>query len=89
MTAHAKASSIRVVLVDDSALVRQGIKAVLAAEAPRPPITVVGEAPGVAEAVSTALRLKPDVVLLEYACRTARASTHAAKSSSDCPTRVC
>ncbi len=65
MTAHAKAPSIRVVLVDDSALVRQGIKAVLAAEAPRPPITVVGEAPGVAEAVSTALRLKPDVVLLD------------------------
>ncbi|HSI09172.1 MAG: response regulator [Rariglobus sp.] len=65
MTAHAKANSIRVVLVDDSALVRQGIKAVLTAQAPNPPISVIGEASNVAEAISTVTRLKPDVVLLD------------------------
>lgn len=65
MTAHAKTSPIKVVLVDDSALVRQGIKAVLASQAPQPPITVIGEASNVAEAVATVARLKPDVVLLD------------------------
>ncbi|MBC8040101.1 MAG: response regulator transcription factor, partial [Opitutaceae bacterium] len=65
MTAHAKAHSIRVVLVDDSALVRQGIKAVLTAQSPNPPITVIGEAANVADASATVTRLKPDVVLLD------------------------
>jgi two-component system, NarL family, response regulator DevR len=65
MNAHAKSHSIRVVLVDDSALVRQGIKAVLAAHASTPPISVIGEAANVAEAISTVSRLKPDVVLLD------------------------
>jgi two-component system, NarL family, response regulator DevR len=65
MTATAKTTAIKVVLVDDSALVRQGIKAVLTAQAPQPPISVIGEASGVAEAIATVARLKPDVVLLD------------------------
>lgn len=65
MTAQAKTTPIKVVLVDDSALVRQGIKAVLTAQAPQPPITVIGEASSVAEAVTTVAGLKPDVVLLD------------------------
>lgn len=65
MTAQAKTTPIKVVLVDDSALVRQGIKAVLAAQAPQPPVTVIGEASNVAEAITTVTRLKPDVVLLD------------------------
>ncbi len=65
MNASAKTNPIRVVLVDDSALVRQGIKAVLTAQAPQPPITVIGEAANVAEAISIASRLKPDVVILD------------------------
>jgi two-component system response regulator DevR len=65
MTAHAKANPIRVVLVDDSALVRQGIKAVLTAQAPNPPISVIGEAANVTDAIATVGRLKPDVVLLD------------------------
>jgi two-component system response regulator DevR len=65
MSAHPKPHPIRVVLVDDSALVRQGIKAVLAAHASTPPISVIGEAANVAEAISTVARLKPDVVLLD------------------------
>ncbi len=69
---------IRVLLVDDSELVRTGIKAVLAAHG-RPMISVVGEASSVATAVSECARLKPDVVLLDIrlpdgsgldACRT-------------------
>ncbi|PAW63540.1 MAG: DNA-binding response regulator [Opitutia bacterium Tous-C1TDCM] len=63
MTATA-ASTIRILLVDDSQLVRRGIKSVLTAET-EPPLEVVGEAGNVIEAVSECLRLKPDVVLLD------------------------
>lgn len=65
MNAHATPLPIRVVLVDDSALVRQGIKAVLSSQSPVPPITVIGEAANVAEAVATARALKPDVILMD------------------------
>lgn len=65
MNASAKPGTIRVVLVDDSALVRQGIKSVLTAQNPTPPISVIGEAANVAEAIATAVELKPDVVLLD------------------------
>lgn len=57
-------SSIRIVLVDDSELVRRGIKSVLDTQT-EPPIQVVGEAGSVADAVSECLRLKPDIVLLD------------------------
>ncbi len=63
MTATA-VTPIRILLVDDSQLVRRGIKTVLSAET-EPPLEVVGEAGNVVEAVSEALRLKPDVVLLD------------------------
>ncbi|HEY0968176.1 MAG TPA: response regulator transcription factor [Opitutaceae bacterium] len=56
---------IRVLLVDDSALVRQGIKTVLAAQRPSPAIEIVGEAGTVAEGIAEARRLEPDVVLLD------------------------
>jgi two-component system response regulator DevR len=65
MSAHPKSHPVRIVLVDDSSLVRQGIKAVLTAQAPTPPIQVIGEAANVADAISTVARLKPDVVLLD------------------------
>lgn len=65
MNAYAKPNPIRIVLVDDSALVRQGIKSVLTAQNPTPPITVIGEASCVADAISTVARCKPDVVLLD------------------------
>lgn len=55
---------IRILLVDDSALVRQGIKSVLATSNVAP-LRVVGEAGNVAEAVTEAVRLKPDIVLLD------------------------
>ena len=63
MTDNAR-NPIRILLVDDSELVRRGIKTVLAAQSD-PPMRVVGEAGNVAEAVSESLRLKPDVVLMD------------------------
>lgn len=54
--------TIRVMLVDDHAVVRQGLKAFLATEAG---IEVVGEASNGREAVALAAELKPDVVLMD------------------------
>ncbi|HYP42160.1 MAG TPA: response regulator transcription factor [Chloroflexia bacterium] len=53
---------IRILLVDDHAVVRQGLKAFLATEAD---IEVVGEAANGREAVEQVKRLKPDVVLMD------------------------
>src|SRR5687768_6828501 len=55
---------LRILLVDDSELVRRGIKTVLSAH-PDPIMRVVGEAANVAEAVSECRRLKPHVVLMD------------------------
>lgn len=57
-------STIRILLVDDSELVRRGIKTVLSAQTD-PAMSVVGEAGNVAAAVDECQRLKPDVVLLD------------------------
>lgn len=58
------ASSIRILLVDDSELVRRGIKTVLTAQT-EPAMSVVGEAGNVTTAVSECERLRPHVVLLD------------------------
>ena len=52
----------RVLLVDDDALIRAGVRAVLGAE---PDIAVVGEAADGAEVVPLARRVRPDVVLMD------------------------
>ena len=54
--------SIKVLLVDDQALVRTGFRMVLADEEA---IDVVGEAGDGREAVETARRLKPDIVVMD------------------------
>jgi DNA-binding NarL/FixJ family response regulator len=54
--------SIRILLVDDEALVRSGFRLILEAE---PGLEVVGEAANGAEAVEAATRLDPDVVLMD------------------------
>ena len=54
--------SIRVLLVDDHALARTGLRMVLDAE---PDIEVVGEAANGRQAVHSVGRLKPDVVLMD------------------------
>lgn len=54
--------AIRVLLVDDQALVRQGFRMILDAE---PDIEVVGEASDGEQAVASAARFSPDVVLMD------------------------
>ena len=53
---------IRVVLADDHAMVRSGLKAVLAAARD---IDVIGEAANGVEAVALAQRLRPDVMIMD------------------------
>jgi two-component system response regulator DevR len=53
---------VRVVIVDDSEVVRMGLRALLGGESG---IQVVGEAPTVAAGIDTSLRTRPDVVLLD------------------------
>lgn len=54
--------TIRVLLADDHAIVREGVKMLLTAE---PDIEVVGEAGDGVEVVELARRLKPDVVVMD------------------------
>jgi NarL family two-component system response regulator LiaR len=54
--------TIRVLIVDDHAIVRKGIAALLATE---PDVAVVGEAKDGSEAVAEAQRLLPDVILMD------------------------
>lgn len=54
--------SLRVLIVDDQALVRAGFAMILGAE---PGIEVVGEAANGLEAIAAARRLTPDVVLMD------------------------
>jgi DNA-binding NarL/FixJ family response regulator len=53
---------IEVLLVDDQALVREGLRMMVEAE---PDITVVGEAANGADAITACRRLQPDVVLMD------------------------
>jgi NarL family two-component system response regulator LiaR len=56
------ASPIRVLIADDHEIVRKGIRALLAT---RRDIQVIGEAKDGAEAVTQALALQPDVILMD------------------------
>ena len=53
---------IRVLLVDDQAVVREGLKSMLA---PEPDIVVVGEAANGHQAITTAGQVRPDVTLMD------------------------
>ncbi len=55
-------SDVRVLVVDDQALVRTGFRMILEAE---PGVEVVGEAADGLEAVAAVQRLRPDVVLMD------------------------
>jgi two-component system response regulator DevR len=57
-----KKAPIRVLIVDDSELVRAGLRALLGVE---PAIAVAGEAESVATGIAMCKRLRPDVVLLD------------------------
>jgi two-component system, NarL family, response regulator DevR len=58
----ATASPVRILIVDDHTIVRQGLRSILDLEAD---FTVVGEAADAATAVTETARLRPDVVLLD------------------------
>jgi two-component system, NarL family, response regulator DevR len=64
VSAHtaARAGAIRIVVVDDHTIVRQGLRSILELE---PDFTVVGEAADADQAVTETERLRPDVVLLD------------------------
>lgn len=53
---------IRILLAEDQTLLRQGLRTILDLE---PGLTVVGEAADGEEAVSSAISLKPDIVLMD------------------------
>lgn len=55
-------TSIRILVVDDQALVRSGLRLILETETD---ITVIGEAGDGREAVESARRMRPDVVLMD------------------------
>ncbi len=58
-------ASIRVLIVDDSILVREGLRTVLSEHGRGAGITVCGEAANVAEAIASSAELAPDIVLLD------------------------
>jgi two-component system, NarL family, response regulator NreC len=62
MNAGRSREQIRVLLVDDHAILREGVHALLARE---PDILVVGEAADGQEALEQVPRLKPDVVIMD------------------------
>ena len=66
---------IRVILVDDHALVRQGFRRILEEE---PGLSVVGEAGSAQEGVELARQVKPDVVLMDMSMPDAN-GIHAAR----------
>jgi two-component system response regulator DevR len=62
MTGAATPSRVRILVVDDHTIVRQGLRSILDLE---PDFTVVGEAADAEQAVAQTGRLRPDVVLLD------------------------
>jgi two-component system, NarL family, response regulator DevR len=57
--------AIRILLIDDSDLVRRGVKSVLSTLPSETPMQVVGEAATVAEGVNACVKLQPNIVLLD------------------------
>lgn len=79
-------SSIRVLIVDDHAIVRKGLRALLSTEAD---IEVIGEAEDGSLAVDQAIKLQPDVVLMDLVMPQMDGIEATRRIAADCPkTRV-
>jgi DNA-binding NarL/FixJ family response regulator len=59
---EATMDTIRVLIVEDQTLMRQGLKTILGLE---PGLSVVGEAPDGEQGIQMALELRPDVILMD------------------------
>jgi DNA-binding NarL/FixJ family response regulator len=57
------ASAVRILVVDDHVILREGVVSLLEAQ---PDFRVIGEAGTVAEAISMAAEMAPDLVLMDY-----------------------
>jgi DNA-binding NarL/FixJ family response regulator len=77
--------SVRILLVDDHPVVREGLRAVLAAE---PDIEVVGECGSGEEAVRVAVALRPDVVLMDLRMPGLDGAAATARISAESPAKV-
>ena len=79
------AEPIRVLIVDDHAVVRGGLRAFLALQEG---IEVAGEAADGEEALEAATRLRPDVILMDLVMPGSTASPRCARCASGLPARV-
>ena len=77
----AKPNAIRVLVADDHAIVRDGLRALVEAQ---PGMTVVGEAVDGQEAWRQALELRPDVVILDLSMPGGSGTEFAARIVNDC-----
>lgn len=76
-------STVRIVIADDHAVVREGLRALVTAQ---PGLEVVGEAADGYEAWQRACTLRPDVLLLDLSMPRLGGAEAAARIAHDCPT---
>src|SRR5262249_44058374 len=76
------AKEIRVVIADDHAMVREGLRALVDAQ---PNLRVVGEAADGAEAIAQVRDLRPDVVLLDLSMPGMGGAESAARIAAEAP----